>query len=89
MEKEKTYTRQEIAKHYNICVNVLKYREKILGIKPIFRKHKSKAKLYTYNQIELIINFKPYEKSKEPKIPKVIYHTQTFHIYQSKMNYNM
>jgi len=79
-----TFTRKEISELHELSVETLKYREKVLGIEPIFKKQKSKAMLYTLNQIEQLVNFR---KREEVKMPKVIYVTQTFYIIESKMNF--
>ena len=81
-----TFTRKEISERYEISVENLKYREKVLGIKPIFKKQKSKAMLYTLPQVEKLVNFNK-KDIEEAKMPKVIYVTQTYYIIPSKMNY--
>ena len=82
-----TFTRKEASELHNISIETFLYREKVLGIKPIFKKQKEKTKLYTLPQIEKIVNFQKHTGSKKIKIPEVIYVTQTYHIYESKMNY--
>jgi len=81
-----TFTRKEISERYEISVENLKYREKVLDIKPIFKKQKSKAMLYTLPQVEKLVNFNK-KDIEEAKMPKVIYVTQTYLILPSKMNY--
>ena len=81
-----TFTRKEISERYEISVENLKYREKVLDIKPIFKKQKSKAMLYTLPQVEKLVNFNK-KDIEEAKMPKVIYVTQTYYIIPSKMNY--
>jgi len=80
-----TFTRNEISERYKISVENLKYREKVLDIKPIFKKQKSKAMLYTLDQINKLVNFNKKDKE-EVKMPKTIRITETYYIYQSKMN---
>jgi len=79
-----TFTRKEISESYGISVENLKYREKALGIIPVFKKQKSKAMLYTVNQIEELVNF----NRKVDEFPKIIYVTQTYLILPSRMNYD-
>ena len=81
-----TFTRKEISERYEISVENLKYREKVLGIEPKFKKQKSKAMLYTLDQINQLVSFNKKDKE-DAKLPKVIYVTQTFYIRESKMNF--
>jgi len=57
-----TFTRKEISDLHELSVETLKYREKVLGIEPKFKKQKSKAMLYTFNHalnlISIFILFK-------------------------------
>jgi len=76
-------TFQDISRIHNISVETLRYRRDTLGIKSETRKHGSKGKLYTTEQILEILNF----GVKEFSFGKVIHHTITYHIYESKMNY--
>ena len=82
-----TFTRKEISERYEISVENLKYREKVLDIKPIFKKQKSKAMLYTLSQVEKLVNFNTKDKE-DAKMPKIIRITETHYIYPSKMNYD-
>lgn len=81
-----TYSRQEVALNHNISEETFKYRAKALGIKAIFKRDRQKTKLYTESQIEDVLNFRKKTTGKKIKIPEVIRITETYYIYQSKMN---
>ena len=60
---------------------------KKLGIKEIRKQSIGFARIpyYSKEQMDLILNNKVYESHK--KVDKIIYITEVYHIYESKMNY--
>lgn len=74
------YDVKQIMKSLNLSQSCVYDRIKKLGLKGKKVKHQT---YYTEEQVLCIkLDIKEFE------IPKVIYHTQTFHIYESKMNYD-
>lgn len=73
------YDVQQIIKTLNLSKSCVYDRIKKLGLKGKKVKYKT---FYTEDQVLCIkLNVQEFE------VQKVIYHTQTFYIYQSKMNY--
>lgn len=75
------YDVQQIMKSLNLSQSCVYDRIKKLGLKGKKVRHRT---FYTEEQVLCVkLDVQEFE------IPKVIYHTQTFYIYQSKMNYDM
>jgi len=79
----KTYTLQQLSKENNINIKTIERRRYALRLEPVSQVENSKAKLYNESQAQRLIN---YEKQEPIKIPEVIRITETYYIYQSKMN---
>jgi hypothetical protein len=76
------YTTKDISIAYGLNVETIRLRARALGLKPITYK-KSIQYLFNHSEVNEIVNY----STKAIKLPKIIYVTQTFEIYQSKMNY--
>lgn len=87
-------TLKEVALKYGINVNTLRKRANFLKINTPYKAPKTKAFLYSQEQIDEILGFQP--KSNHNPI-KIVYVdrsfkeviTETYYIYQSKMNYGI
>jgi len=79
-------TLKQISQEHDIKLETLRKRAFNLRLTPTGKVEKSKAFLFNENQIHSIVN---YSEKKTIYEVEVIYHTQTFYIYQSKMNYDM
>ena len=79
-------TLKQISKEHDIKLETLRKRAFNLKLTPIGKVENSKAFLFNENQIHSIVN---YSEKKTIYEVEVIYHTQTFYIYQSKINYDM
>lgn len=77
-------TLKQISEEHDIKLETLRKRAFNLKLTPTGKVEKSKAFLFNDNQIHSIVN---YSEKKTFYEVEVIYHTQTYHIYESKMNY--
>lgn len=79
------YTIKQISLLYNINIETLRKRAYLLNIKPIGKKEKSKAYIYSKEQIYQIVEYK---SDKEIiYINRSFKEIETYYIYPSKMNY--
>lgn len=79
-------TLKQISYEHDIKLETLRKRAFNLRLTPSGKVENSKAFLFNENQIHSIVN---YSEKKTFYEVEVIYHTQTFYIYQSKLNYDM